>query len=294
MLLVASASDLPRIYHRNANKSPFYVNMQLGTAPSVFHSISHLEHAKHRKLIAPSYSFSSIKQYEPEIDLTISLWLNQLHENFSSKECRAETSFDFSLWAAYLCYQNMGNFAFTTDFKMRRADFVIEPLRKTLRKWLVTFGFFSRLHPLVSWMKQTFIGSLVRYYGPRYGGTLGASQRLRNELLQDRLDSDAKNSKKHDLMQRSVLSENKPQPISPRSIRLVSSTLEGLSMSHSRQSSFVLNFLLLYLREPIPLRLGSVPLSFILSPKRLIHYQGSWMRYTLVESGQSLVSAPVS
>lgn len=73
-------------------------------------------------------------------------------------------------------------------------------------KWLVTFGSFSRLYPFVNWMKGVSIGSFVRFYGPRYGGTLGATQRMRDEFFQGRLEEliESTGEKKDDVMQTSV------------------------------------------------------------------------------------------
>lgn len=104
----------------------------------------------------------------------------------------------------------MGNIAFTEDFGLgSRGESGIQQQRNTLRKWLMTFGFFSRLYPFVDWMKKMVIGNFVRVYGPRYEGGLGASQRLRNKLLQNRLEdlADGKSERKNDMMQRLVSPE---------------------------------------------------------------------------------------
>jgi hypothetical protein len=96
MLLVASASDLPTIYHRNANKSPFYISLQLSSATSVFHSLSHTENVYLRKLVAQSYSFSQTKKYEPDIDAIIMSWLQLSRERYSKKGAQQDVSVDFA------------------------------------------------------------------------------------------------------------------------------------------------------------------------------------------------------
>lgn len=95
MLLVSDSKKLPEIYHRNANKSNFYVTGSFGATEAVLNMKHHKDHARFRKLIAGPYSFTSVKKLEPLIDVRMRHWINTLEKRFAdSKE-----AFDFAPWA---------------------------------------------------------------------------------------------------------------------------------------------------------------------------------------------------
>ena len=54
MLLVSDATKLPDIYHRNADKSKFYIMGSMGKTESVFNIQERQQHATARKLVAGS------------------------------------------------------------------------------------------------------------------------------------------------------------------------------------------------------------------------------------------------
>lgn len=121
MLIVNDATRLPDIYHRQANKSLFYINGSFGVVESVFNIRDWRVHANHRKLIAApvsslqvhlnrcdlvarssqvkhdvighhllsmltshkQYSFTNIKKMEPLVDGRVAHWIRKIDEMFA-------------------------------------------------------------------------------------------------------------------------------------------------------------------------------------------------------------------
>jgi hypothetical protein len=124
-LIVNDATRIPDIYHRQANKSLFYINGSFGIVESAFNIRDWRTHAYHRKLIAapvsyclfssvivnsinvighhfPSmltdhkqYSFTNIKRMEPLVDERVAHWIRKIDELF----VKTGKSLNFTAWA---------------------------------------------------------------------------------------------------------------------------------------------------------------------------------------------------
>jgi hypothetical protein len=95
MLLVSDSKKLPEIYHRNADKSNFYVTGSFGETEAILNIKSHRAHAKFRKLVAGPYSFSNVSKLEYLIDARLEHWINTLDQRF----CQPGKVLDFAPWA---------------------------------------------------------------------------------------------------------------------------------------------------------------------------------------------------
>jgi hypothetical protein len=95
MLLVSDSKKLPEIYHRNADKSNFYVTGSFGETEAILNIKSHRAHAKFRKLVAGPYSFSNVSKLEYLIDARLEHWINTLDQRF----CQPGKPLDFAPWA---------------------------------------------------------------------------------------------------------------------------------------------------------------------------------------------------
>ena len=113
MLLVSSATHLPDVYARNANKSKYYVTGSFGKTESLFNMQENRVHAHFRKIAAGPYSFSNLKRMEPLVDTRMRGWLRVVGERFAGGEGEGRgKEFDFAPWAVFMAYDIISEIGF--------------------------------------------------------------------------------------------------------------------------------------------------------------------------------------
>ncbi|KAG9248744.1 flavonoid 3',5'-hydroxylase [Calycina marina] len=198
LLLVNSASSLPLIYHRHADKTKHYITGSFGETESLFNMQTWQTHAKFRKLMAGPYSFSNIKKMEPLIDARIDEWINKLDLEY----VKTDSKFDFSPWAVFMAYDIISEVGFGAPFGFVETGTDVGGLIQGFHDGLPAFGLMARLHPFTSWIKSTFMNKYL-VATPDATNGIGTLMRFRDKLLEQRLkDIEAGvNGNKVDLLQ---------------------------------------------------------------------------------------------
>ncbi|PSS24952.1 hypothetical protein M430DRAFT_114266 [Amorphotheca resinae ATCC 22711] len=182
LLLVSSATALPTIYHRQADKTKHYITGSFGETESLFNMQSWKTHAHFRKLMAGPYSFSNIKKMEPLIDASISEWIRKLDEDFA----KPNRSFDFSPWAVFMAYDIISEVGFGAPFGFIKTGTDVGGLIQGFHDGLPAFGLMARLHPFTTWVKTTFLNKYL-VASPEQDSGIGTLMRFRDKLLNQRV-----------------------------------------------------------------------------------------------------------
>jgi cytochrome P450 len=185
MLLVSDATKMPVMYHRNADKANHYMTGSFGATESLFNMRDHKMHARHRRLIAAPYSFSSIKKMEPLIDVQINHWISRLDGLFASPS-GAEKSFDFCPWAIYMAYDVVSEIGFGAPFGFVEQGRDVAGLIRGINDGLVPMSIMLRLHPFTTWLKNTWLGEKLLVVKPEHKNGFGALMRFRDALIAKR------------------------------------------------------------------------------------------------------------
>ena len=96
LVLVNLPHALPQIYHRRADKTPFYENTarmlnRAAAGPdkanskvhqASFTAITHADHVVIKRRIAHAYSQACVQLFEPEVDARIRQWIGTLHSRY--------------------------------------------------------------------------------------------------------------------------------------------------------------------------------------------------------------------
>ncbi|CAG9973281.1 unnamed protein product [Clonostachys byssicola] len=183
MLLVNDSTKLPIIYARHANKSKHYITGSFGEDESVFNMQDSSVHAKFRKIIAAPYSFSNVRKMEPLIDEQVQRWIAKLEEKFAG----TQETFDFAPWAVYMAYDVISSVGFGAPVGFIEQGDDIEGLIRAFHDGMVVFGLMARLHPLVNWVKSTFLGKYM-VATPEQNSGIGTMMRFRDRLIEQRLE----------------------------------------------------------------------------------------------------------
>ena len=96
LVLVNLPHALPQVYHRRADKTPYYDAMarslsnaggprkpDSGLNLTAISAIAHADHVVARRRVAHAYSLSSVRLFEPEVDARIRQWFGELHSRYS-------------------------------------------------------------------------------------------------------------------------------------------------------------------------------------------------------------------
>lgn len=79
---------------------------------SLFNATDNKYHAKLRKAIASTYAVSTVVQFEPLVDSTISTLIDELDQRYLNKDGEAGIC-DFGTWLHYFAFDVIGELAFT-------------------------------------------------------------------------------------------------------------------------------------------------------------------------------------
>ena len=96
LVLVNLPHALPQIYHRRADKTPFYGQMaqtlsDAAAGPdktdskvyqTAFTAITHADHVVIKRRLAHAYSQACVQLFEPEVDARIRQWIGTLHSRY--------------------------------------------------------------------------------------------------------------------------------------------------------------------------------------------------------------------
>jgi hypothetical protein len=181
MLHVSEAKTLPVIYHRQVNKSKFYITGSFGRTEAIFNMLEHRTHAYFRKYIAGPYSFSNVKGMEPLIDTRVEHWITALEERFATTNAR----FDFSPWAVFLTYDVISDVGFGAPFGFVEKGEDIGGLIQGIADGSPYFGLMCRLYPLTEWVKTTPLAYLL-VARPENDNGMGVLMRFRDKLFEQR------------------------------------------------------------------------------------------------------------
>ena len=183
MLLVSDATLLPKIYHRQANKPKHYITGSFGSTESVFNMQERHTHARHRKLIAGSYSFTNVRKMEPLIDFRIQEWTEALENRF----VKSDLPFDFAPWAVFMAYDIISEIGFGAPLGFIESGEDIGGLIQGFHDGLPAFGLMCRLYPFTEWIKTTWVGQKYLVAKPEDDSGIGVLMRFRDKLIDQRL-----------------------------------------------------------------------------------------------------------
>ncbi|CZR60133.1 related to pisatin demethylase cytochrome P450 [Phialocephala subalpina] len=118
MVSISDLKVVKEIYGFNTAyvKSEFYpvqrTVAQGKSIESLFNTTDNRYHAKLRKAIASTYAVSTVAQFEPLVDSTISTLINELDQRYLDKDGDAGVC-DFGTWLHYFAFDVIGELAFT-------------------------------------------------------------------------------------------------------------------------------------------------------------------------------------
>ncbi|KAF2753440.1 flavonoid 3',5'-hydroxylase [Pseudovirgaria hyperparasitica] len=179
LLLIRDATMLPEVYHRYANRSPFYLKNMLGKGESILTTRDWRQHAQLRRVAGGAYAFSNIKKMEPIFDANISRWTKKMHTDFAV----TGREFDFAPWAAYMTNDVLSDVGFGGSFGFVSQGKDIENLITDFRAGLTPFGIMSSLYPLTNWLRSTRIGERFLIASPNDSGGWGRVMHFRDQLI---------------------------------------------------------------------------------------------------------------
>lgn len=88
--------------------------MSKGVAvPSLFSNLDEAFHAKLRRSVNNAFALSTLVQYEPFVDKTIELFLQQLDDRFAGKS-GAEGVIDWPTWLQYYAFDVIGELTYSS------------------------------------------------------------------------------------------------------------------------------------------------------------------------------------
>jgi hypothetical protein len=115
---ITDMDAVKKIYALNSGfvKSDFYPVQQTISKGkrlyTLFTSIDEKFHVKLRRAVANAYSMSSLVQFEPLVDSTIEVFLDQLESRFGDKEGEDGVC-DFGVWLQYYAFDVIGELSFS-------------------------------------------------------------------------------------------------------------------------------------------------------------------------------------
>lgn len=182
MVSVSDATQLPKIYARQANKSDFYIAGAFGKEETVFNMQDWKQHAKYRKYLAGPYGMGSVRRMEGLVDGFVDSWTARVEGLFSKG-----VKFDFVPWATYLAYDVIASIGFGGPFGFIAEGKDVGGLIKGITDGLPMFGMAARLYPVTYWAKSTALGSRLLIPSSKDKSGFGTLMRFRDELYEKRL-----------------------------------------------------------------------------------------------------------
>ncbi|KAK3709860.1 hypothetical protein LTR37_010690 [Vermiconidia calcicola] len=185
MLLISSATLLPSVYARNANKSKYYVTGSFGKTESLFNMQDNKVHAHYRKIAAGPYAFSNIKKMETLVDVRMRHWMATMEDRFVRKGGQGEV-FDFAPWAVFMAYDIISEIGFGAPIGFVESGTDVDGLIQGFHDGLPAFGLLGRLWPLTYKLKNTWFGEKFLVAKPEDKSGIGMLMRFRDKLLAQR------------------------------------------------------------------------------------------------------------
>ncbi|KAI6299158.1 hypothetical protein MCOR29_011034 [Pyricularia oryzae] len=110
---------LKAIYGLNKNmvKSDFYIVQQSVVKgrrlPSLFSTVDESFHAKFRRCVNAAFAMSALVQYEPFVDNTTKLFLDQTQRLFADKPAGDDSGCDFGRWLQFYAFDVIGEITYS-------------------------------------------------------------------------------------------------------------------------------------------------------------------------------------
>ncbi|KAI5814526.1 cytochrome P450 [Pyronema omphalodes] len=160
-IICSAPSALPIIYHRHADKTTFY-NASFGPTTS-FSSLLHADHVIARKRLASGYSMTAVKQWEHDIDMRISDWIQQLDTRY------AQTGADLLVYKSvqYLVYDVVTEICFGEPLGFIKEWKDIRDLMETFDRTIPLIQIVGRLPTVGVLLKK------LNLYRPKPGDNTG-------------------------------------------------------------------------------------------------------------------------
>jgi hypothetical protein len=80
--------------------------------PGLFSTIDEAFHSKYRRAVANSYAMSTLVQFEPLIDSTTRVFINELTQRFADRKNESGIC-DFGTWLQYYAFDVIGELSFS-------------------------------------------------------------------------------------------------------------------------------------------------------------------------------------
>jgi len=98
LLSFSDATLLPHVYHRSADKPPFYESWMFGKTAAMFQSLKHRDHYAKKRLVAPLCSMASLKANH---ESKMSERIDELCEVIRERAAKTGDALDFSEYLRY-------------------------------------------------------------------------------------------------------------------------------------------------------------------------------------------------
>ncbi|KAI1129661.1 cytochrome P450 monooxygenase [Nemania abortiva] len=193
LLSVNDPHMLPLIYHRYVDKTDVYTAGLLGETTPPFQTLGWQEHARKRKMIAPSFSLSNLMKLEGQVDERVIEWTNAIGDRFAdSKSCNI---FDFAAWSQWYAYDTICQLSFGEPLGFVREGRDIANLIHNFH----AMAPFAAVVGALPWLCAPFLQSALtkRFFMPKPGDGSGTGKIMafRDALLKERLENPKQHQK---------------------------------------------------------------------------------------------------
>ena len=142
MVSITEWEGIKKVYAVNSgyNKSDFYIVQQSlfhgKRLQALFNTQDLKHHAKVRRAIANAFSMTSVVQFEPLIDSTITAFITAMEQRFVNKQ-----TCDFGEWLHFFAFDVLGELTFSKRLGFleqgRDVETIIHSLQEFMKYWVV-------------------------------------------------------------------------------------------------------------------------------------------------------------
>ncbi|KAL7269973.1 hypothetical protein RUND412_007330 [Rhizina undulata] len=152
LLVISEPTMLPVIYHRYADKTPFY-NQLMGVT-TAFTSLKHEDHSIARRRIATPYSSKTVKRLEGKVDT----WLREWTEKLRNRFFETGKSQDFNNQLIWLSYDMFADCTYGRPLGFLAADSDVKSIITGSVSLTLTHQAIRLVPSLSWWLKNTWFG----------------------------------------------------------------------------------------------------------------------------------------
>ncbi|KAA8900649.1 cytochrome P450 [Sphaerosporella brunnea] len=175
LLIVSDPTALPEIYHRYADKTPFYT--QIIGDKTTFTSLPSTEHTISRKRISPAYAPAYVRSLEPKMDQWIVDW-TELNRRVFLKSGPVK---DFNNRLMYMAYDLLSDLTFGRPFGFMAKNGDVNEIIKGASVSRLMHHLLALVPSFLWLLRNTFLGYYIlprRYPDRGFGYLMAEAKRL--------------------------------------------------------------------------------------------------------------------